>query len=556
MRRWLIPGIIIVLTLSVWGGPAEAARSYTITQTPAMPALVTMGSTGTLTYRITNTNSGGNAGERIYQVRFRLPGTGTTFSGTTAAPAGWTRTAYSTTSVTFRAASWGNAIVTGAFLDFPIVFVFRSTTVDTNETLRDIRAYNTTTTTGPPFTNLGSVTTNNPGSWTLKSLEVTSVQITDLTGTPITLLTAGTSFRLVMTVRNRSTATQTSIVSNPNPPTAVKTGTVTQTLTSTVYSPSPLTLAAGASGTITFTYSTLATDTGTIYFTAPVRNNTGTATSATATSPTLTVGIFKFTASITVSSSCRYSGQSFTVTMTLTNTYVENIINVTPTLSVSLAGAPLTLTSGPSPAAPNGPVPASGGTFAFTWVYAVTAAANGEAFTFDGTATGTGAISGTPRTTPASSSPSTKAGGYLVAVTSTNASSTNDEISWTFQNNGCAATNSVAIPIPAGWTWSGDTYSLVDSGVGTSVETWTVSGSNPVVFTAPVVADQQYVGGQGEYRLTFSTTPTATGPNAFTLTITDANGYAAAVPTSVTVNPFNTGGLNDVGTTIWQEQYR
>lgn len=559
MRRWLIVIGVLALVVGPWTGRAEAARSYTIAQTPAMPAQVAMGSTGTLTYRITNTNTGGNAGERIYEVRFRMSGGNSTFSSTVVAPAGWTRSAYSTTSVTFSANSWGNAIATGAFLDFPIIFNFRSTTADANETLRDIRTRYTTTTTGPPFTRLASVTTNSPGSWTLKSLVVTSFQITDLFGTPITTVSAGTSFRLVMSVDNRSTATLTSIVSSPNPPTAVKTGTVTQGLTSTVYSPNPLTLAAGASGTITFTYSTAAADNGTIYFTAFALNSAGTATSATATSPTLAVS--RFTANITVSPTCTYNGQSVTVTMQLSNQYAFNIITVTPTLTPSV-GAPVTLSSGPTPAAPNGPVPA-GGTFSFQWTYLLAGASPGQTFTFSGSATGTGQTGGNPTiTTPISTSLPVTAEDYIINVIpgQTNASSTNTEISWNIQNLGCSAIVSVAVVVPAGWTWSGDSYSLVDINAVTSVEIWTVSGSGPVVFTAPTVADRLYVSGDGEYRLTFSSTPPAAGPlpfsSPFSLTITHATGIVNARVAPVTVNPYGTSGLNDVGGLVWREDFR
>ncbi|MFZ5876406.1 MAG: hypothetical protein ACOYXU_08360 [Nitrospirota bacterium] len=562
MRRWTTSGIVVVLTLAFWSGLAEAARNFTAAQTPAPNAPVTMGTTGTLTYRITNANTGGNTGERIYEVRFRVGGGGrrggggatSTFSSSTAAPAGWTRTSYSTTSVTFRANSWAAAIVTGSYLDFPIIFTFRQTTADTNELLRDIRARYTNSTGGPPFTDLGSDTDSNQGGWTLKALAIT-LQITDTGGAPITSLIAGSSYRVVMTVTNSSTATLTSIVSVPNPPTQTASFTgAAPSYSSTVYSPNPLTLAAGATGTITFTYTTSPTAYGTVFYTAYARNNSGTATSATAVSPTLYVGLF--IATVTVSpSSCLYSGQTFTVQMLLTNNFGYNITGVTPTMTVPLAGTALSLTSGPTPA--TGTVTGGGGTLPVTWTYQVTATANGETFTFDGAATGTGG--GGPRTT-SRSSPSTKAGGYSIAVNQTNAASTNDEISWGFQNNGCAATNSVSVNIPAGWSWAGgseDSYSLVETGVGTSVEnTWTVSGSGPVTFTAPTATDRQYVGGQGDYNLAFSSTPTTAGPSVFTVTITDAAGYASAVPTTVTVNPFNFNNLNDSNGLIWQEQVR
>jgi hypothetical protein len=566
-------GFLIIL----WQTSAEAARSFTVTQTnPAPPAPVTMGTTVSFTFRITNTNTGGNSGERIYEVRFRLPGTGNTFSSTTAAPVGWTRTAYSTTSVTFRASSWNNSIATAGngpttFMDFTLVLVLRTTSADTTETLRDARSSYTTTTTGPPFTRLSRVTVSNPGSWALKSLEITSFQFTDLSGNPVTSVVSGTSFRLVMTVRNRSTVTQSSIVSNPPSPTPVKngaggtTGTVNESLTSTVYSPNPLTLASGASGTITFTYSTNSNDDGTIYFTANARNNSNNATSATATSPTLDVS--RFSAGITISPACAYNGQNITVTMLLTNGFPYNIINVTPTLNT--AGAPVSYVSGPSPSSPNGPVPADG-TFTFTWTYQISGGTIGQTFNFTGSATGTGQTGGNPtRTTSTSTSNTARRGGYNITLTLTpdqvDASSTNQELLFSVENQGCANVNSVSIAIPSGWTTAGDNYSLIEqAGSNPPLEdTWTVSsvpGTNPVVFTAS--------GGQlpldlaspksGDFAIVFSTTPATNTVDTFNVTITDANGTPLTKSGgSVTVNSFNTapGGGNYTRTQILQENF-
>lgn len=565
MRRFIATGIVILM-LGAWSERADATRNFTGVQTPAPNAPVTMGTTGTLTYRITNSNTSPNTGERIYEVRFRMSSGRSTFSSTVAAPTGWTRTAYSTTSVTFRANSWANCIVTGSYLDFPVIFNFRQTTADTNELLRDIRARNTTSTGGPPFTLLGSDTDSNQGGWTLKSLTAT-FQITDTSGTPITSLVAGNSYRVVMTVTNRSTTTQSSIVSvgssNPGPPIQNTpapgfTGTLPSP-SAPAYSPNPLTLAAGASGTITYTYTTVSTAYGSVYYTAYARNNTSTATSTTATSPTLYIGLLTATISVTPSL-CRYSGDSFSVQMLLTNRYAFDITGVTPAMTVSLVGAPLTLTSGPVFTPSSTTVTGNGGTLTVTWGYQVTAAASGQSFTFDGSAAGTG--SGQPRSTSASSLLA-KAGGYLVSANQTNGSSTNDEISWTFTNNGCAATDSVRIDIDtaSGWVWGGgseDTYSFVDTGAATSVETWTPSGSDPVTFTAPAAADRQALGEDGDYRLAFSNTPTvAVSTNyTFDVRITDANGFSVTVPAMITVDPFSTGSLNDANGLIWLEEFR
>ena len=573
--------------LGMWQTSAEAAYSYTSAQTDPTPVQYTMRSAVTANFLITNTNTNPNTGARIYQVRFRLNTYNTTFPSTIAPPAGWTRTAYSTTSVTFRASSWANAIAVGSNLNFVILMTAGYSSADVTQHLRDVRAYYTTTTTGPPFTNLTSVTLNSGtsiGSWTLKSLEVTSFIITDLSGTPISTLTPGASFRLVMTVANRSTATLSTITTNPNPPTAVKTGTVTQALTSTVYSPNPLTLASGASGTITFTYSTNATDSGTIYFTAFARNSVNSATSIMATSPTLAMGQFNagiaVTTSPATSPTCGYFNANLTVTMTLTNNFSQNIINVTPSALVVSVGGQVTLVSGPTPAAPNGPVPSGGGTFNFVWVYQITGSPSGSTFYFTGSANGTEQTggSGTPVGTQTVNSNTVKFGGFTPQVnpTSINANSTDQEMTWSITNNGCADAKQVQITAPAGWGLPDtDSYSMIEQynppNPGTNPidpieDIWTVSGTNPVVFTATILPPSAstnvlpLVGispKDGTFNLVFPTTPSSTGTSTFQITITDTNNASVTRTTDVTVNAFNSGspGPNSNNTGATREDF-
>ena len=148
MRLFLLC-IFGVLSFAV--NDAFAATSFSSAQAPALGTQLNMGSAQSLTYAITNTSTGGNIGERIYEMRFRI-GTGSLFSSSTAAPAGWTRTAFSGTSVTFRATSWANTIaVGGASVSFTLALAMRSTTANVNETLQDMRGSFTTTTTGPPI---------------------------------------------------------------------------------------------------------------------------------------------------------------------------------------------------------------------------------------------------------------------------------------------------------------------------------------------------------------------------------------------------------------------
>jgi hypothetical protein len=560
MRR-VLPQLLLapvaLFGLLLWQSPAEAARSHSVTQTvPAPPGNFDMGTTQNITFRVANTSTGGNSGERIYQMRFRLS-SGSTFTTATAAPAGWTRSAYSTTSVTFRASSWANAIPVGTPTDFTLTILMRTTTQDaTTERLRDSRAYFTNSTTGT-FNYLGRQTVNSPGSWQLRALSITSFLITDCAGTAVSSIAAGSNFCLIMTVKNISSTTLSTIVSVANPPAATKTGTVTNTLASTTYSPNPLTLARSASGTITFRYGTAAGDSGTIFFTAIARNasGTGSATSRSAVSPTLSISLFG--ASLAVTPTCQYRGYTITVTMTLTNGFPNPIINVTPTLTPSV-GAPVTLLAGPTPAPPNGPVPANyAGNFVFTWTYQVDlAAAIGGTFSFSGFATGAQTPPGTSRTSLTSTSSAVRVGGFNVSInpSTTNATSTDEELTWTVDNQGCADVNQVAITVDPGWTPSGDSYSVVNNTLDVLVETWTVGGTT---FQAPNATDRLPVGNSGDFLLGFSNTPAAAETSMFRVRVTDTAGQFRDVDTPVTVNPFDAstpGQSNYTGTGLWREE--
>ncbi len=508
-----------------------------------------MGSTQTLTYTITNTATAPNNTERIYQMRFRL-NSGSLFNASTAAPAGWTRSAFSTTSVTFLASSWANAIPVGSSKSFSLIINMRTTSQDaTTERLRDMRGYFSTTTTGPPFTNAGSLTTGSPGLWVLKSLSITSFQITDTLGNPISAISGGTSFQVRMTVKNVSNTTRT-VTSNPTPPTPNKVGTVTQSLTATTGS--PLNLAAGVSGTIIFTYSTVASDNGTISFTASAQN------SASITSSVKTTGalsVSSFVASIAVLPTCQYSGSNVTTTMTVSNgSLLFPVTAVTPTLT-PVAGAPVTLVSGPTPASIASI--AASGSGSFTWVYQVNSVGTTNPFTFSGSATGT--RNGSTVTSPNSTStPGTTRGIFVATVnpTVTNAGSGSVELTFDIANSGCASVNSVAITIPAGWTYAGDAYSLVNLTSTTSIETWTVAGANPITFTAPNVAGQLPVTFNGDFSLVFSATPAAATTSVFNVRVTDANGAFLDIPLSVTVNAFKSGTLNSATSKAWREDFR
>lgn len=542
------------------GGGGGGGADFSVTQvSPASGSDVLMGDTVPFVFQIRNLNS--SSGDRINEVRFRLPSPGSTFSSTTAAPTGWTKSASSASSVTFQANSWSNTIRGGNTLNFTLILVIRKTDRDVTETLDDVRARFSDGDGGGGWGGGGwggsdaTQTIDNPGSWRIKALKV-AFQITDTSGNPITAIHSGGTVRLIMTVTNRSTVTQSSIVTNPNPPTRNQSN-ATATHASTQYSPSPLTLPSGATGTITFTYtvslSGSATN-GSVSFSANARNSSGNATSTSTTSIALAVS--NFTASMTVTPTCAYIGQDITVTMTLKNSFsTGNITNVTPTLT--LTGAPVTKISGPTPAAPNGPVAAGGGTFVFSWTYRATGGNAGDTIGFAGTASGT--RSSSTINTPANPPPATVVlGAYSVtmAPTETNASSKNQAVTWTFVNEGCAAVNSVSIAYPAGWSYGGDAYSLVENSADNFIETWSASVANPVVFTAPSAAARLMLGGTGAFRLVFTGTPPTTGASSFTLTITDANGGADTRVVPITVNAFNSDGLNNANTKSHREEFR
>jgi len=561
IRQFVI--ITAVFVVCFWNVSAEATRQFTSTQTNPVPTPeFDMGSIQPVTFRVTNTSNGTNATETITTVRFRVSGTYTTFSNTTVAPAGWTRSAYSTTSISFTANAAANRIPSSGtnYKDFILVLIMGTSTVDRNDLLSSVRATFLRTTGGT-----STVTNTNQGAWTLRSLSITSFTITDCAGAPIGSIPAGSNFCLVMAVRNISSAAQNNIVSNPNPPTVTSAGISNATRNQapvTTYNPSPLNLAVGASGTITFQYATNANnDDGTISFTATVRNG-ATVTSRSAVSPVLVIS--KFIAAITVAPTCQYNGQNIAVTMTLTNGLTYNIINVTPTMNPT-AGAPAVCPTPPVPL--NGTVPLNGGTLIFNWVCQVNGGNPGDAITFTGFAQGTGQTGGNPtRTTAVTVSPPVRRGGYnpIMTPANTNAGSTLEELSWTIVNQGCAEVNQVSVTMPGGWVWNADSYSRVQESAGNYIETWNVSGggSNPIVFTAPNPVARypnSPVPLDGEFRVVFTATPAASGMNNVTIRVTDENGQWEDNVRQIMVDPYDNtvpGQGNYTGTGSWSEVVR
>ena len=587
MKR-MIFGLIGLIAI-LWFAPAQAARSYSAAQTSPTPTpgQFDMGTTQSITLSVTNTSTGANSDERLYQVQFQLsttacsptPCTNTVFSSATTAPAGWTRTAFSGTSITFKANSFADALgstaqspnVSPTTNSFTLVLAVGTFTADLSQTLSKVTARLS------PNTNFGGSHAVNCtsgsclGSWKAMSLQITSFQTTDLSGAPIGTVIAGTSFKLAITVKNISTVTQSGItIANL---TSVRTGSWQGSSPNCgSATPASLTLASGVSGTITYTCTTNANDSGTVYFTANARNGTNTATSRTATSNTLACG--NFTAAVKINGSgagsCVYLNGSMTVTMDLTNGFSYSITGVTPTLTPP---GVVTLVSGPTPASVASIGANSTISNAFTWVYTFSGGAAGTNYTFTGTATGTASGGGGGlRTTPAGSATVTRGGYEPVSVSnsSTNASSNNLELSWSMTNRGCADVSSVQITLPGGWTYGGDSYSLIEQNnppnpSNSSIEdAWTISGTNPILFQAPASPPNPnnnwpLVGASpknAEFHLVFSNTPSTIGSATFTLRVTDTNGTFMDLSSVITENAFGSGTLNRTQPKIWREGFQ
>jgi len=579
--------LALFVALAAASIPARAMRQYTITQTsPAAGGEVDMGSTQTLTYTIANTATAGNAGERIYRVRFRLNGTctgggctATLFSNTSAAPANWTRTAFSTTSVTYTANAWANAIPAPPSpnsLSFSVVVTAGKSTQDRTETLRDVRAYftvDTNFTNG--ITNAGSITTPAPGgtSWILQSLQITGFQTTDTSGVAVSAIAAGTTFRVVITVKNISVATLNGIVANPSPPTATKVGSWTGgspacSLTST--SPSPLNLAAGASGTMTYTCTTNPADSGTVSYGVTDVRTGASVTSRSGTSNVLSVS--PLSVGIAASgpyagdATCLFSGDTAKFVMTVTNNTGAPLTSITPS-ALTRGGTNTTIGAFTGPTAACTLPLANGGSCTYTWTAPVTIVgsypASGAKPTFlvsgSANATNPGAI-----TSPTVSSPPQDVDGFVISVspTTTNTDSGNQQITFSVTNRACDNLNRVAITVPGGFVYGGDGYSLVNDNSGTGVpnESW---GQAITTFTAPLnnapAADPGRIpnnGSSGDFSLVFSSTPSAAGTYTFSLDLTDENGVTRNRTADVPVSVFNTGTINAVNPATWREVFQ
>jgi hypothetical protein len=252
------------------------------------------------------------------------------------------------------------------------------------------------------------------------------------------------------------------------------------------------------------------------------------------------------------------------MTLRVTNSTAVTITSVAPAVAPPFTLNPL---NGASTSSLTGPAPASvaslapGASANFVWTVVVTGTVpvpptTSPNITVSAAVTYT---SGATVTTPTTSSIKS-VDDYVVNInpTSTNASSANQELTWTVTNRGCANVNSVAITVPAGWTFGTDGYSVVADSTCTDIDTWTLASTT---FTAPNAAGQTKVSApptfcDGNYSLLFSATPVTTGPSTFTVRVTDSNGAFVDHTTPVTVNAFDPTGPNLTNPSTWREIFQ
>lgn len=323
-------GLILALLVKVQ--PAEAARSFTVQELNApQPVEVTMGDpAGTaLTYRITNTNTGGDVNKKIYRLRFTAPA-GFTFTGASALPAGWAvNGALPAQTITLQTATpCVNCIIStgagGVPMDFTLTLgAIPAAAQDSVSTVSVQSRYDS----GQNKANNGQTFVTRRSLKAALVAYVPSQCTPDCTNwgstcpaTPSIAVTGTHSLALI--VQNQSTSTWTGIISNPNPPTAV-------------YSwagggpaftgPASITLAPGACNVVVWTV-TMPGKTGTVYYQARARNSTGAATSQLVTSNTVVVA----SPAAALQQTCVFPGETTTVTMTATNNGSTTLTNIRP----------------------------------------------------------------------------------------------------------------------------------------------------------------------------------------------------------------------------------
>lgn len=543
--------LILLIGILLCTSDAWAKKSFS-TSLVNTPVVVTMGDpAGTsLTYRIKNTNTGGDLGKSINKMEFDLNAP-YQWSATTVAPAGWSITTLTSTKIVFTvtADTIPPKIATGSTQDFTLILAaIPSGAQDSTDNLKSVKA---TYDDGKPPINGSTAFT----SWTRKSLSIDSFTAVD-NATGLSASTPGSTLTVTLTVTNRSTSNWTGIVSNPQPPTA--TIALSPTTTVTTSSNPSINLNAGQTGPLVWTYTIGSSCTvsnppsGTVSFSVTnVQNSTNVATSKSSTSNTVDIGCFN--AAFEPFNTCATSGDTMTVRADLTNKFGNDITSATPTLTTG-GTATMTRVSGPTPASTT--VGKNGGIATVTWSYTITGNP-GNTYFFTVSATGT--LQSTPAkpvTTPVATS---SAGSIFVPPSLQQATPiTTDRfqmvtVLFTLTNSFCSNTiEKVGIGLPSN-AWAYQDSSALINNSGAIIEDWTstISGST-VSFTdgTPMGANGL---GSGNFSIAFTQIPSAQGTYNFSTTITKNDGTILSGSVIVTVG--GTPGPNLSNPKLFKENY-
>jgi hypothetical protein len=536
--------LTILLIWMIWWlmptADAFAKRQITVTAV-GMPSDVIMQTPSTTApIQITNSNTGGDTAQ-VNSVQFNLLAGYTWNIGAIVPPSGWT-VSQSGNNLIFTTTT--NAIPLNQSLIFNLVLgtIPQSNQDVLNEAwlTKVIGNYDA----GPPPAN-----NNSPGiAWNRRSLLMTLVA----SPTSVSASVPNNTIILTMTVTNRSSATQSGIVSNPNPPTMTTTAsgfTITRTAGPT---PATLSLPTNQFNTITWTYTvTLApgktcpqATPGTVTFTAQATNGAATSGAAITSNP---VSVGCFIASLSVSS-CAAPGDTVTVTTTafnFNNSDMTNLRSATLTKDTINSTASGTATCGAPTYSSTTAKANNGSSPTITWSCTLPSTASaGQTYIFQGQVTGTLAVAGNPSyTTPlASSNTLTFTSGSVTATpypTTVSAGSDNVLITWTVTNGGCGGSplTSVGISLPSGWIY------LLNASIVNGTDDWadTTSGS-PTGLVTYSAGTPMPLGANGSFSIVFLQVPTTSASYVFTVSATNGSG-TQVIPTTVTVGPAATGGV-------------
>ncbi len=554
-HEWSFLFLVAGFALLVCAPTVQAARRITVTAV-SMPTDVVMQSATTyVSVKVTNSNTGGNTGQNINSVQFTAAAGYTWNIGAIVPPAGWRVSGSSTTT--------------------KLIFTTTSNTVPPKIAVNQSQTFNLVLgaipTAGQDALNTswlsqviakydsgGNTKKGNPFTWNVRSFYMT------LVASP-SAATKGTIITLVMTVTNRSSNTQSGIVSNPSPPTKNLPASGFSVTQQTGPTPASLSLAPNATNSITWTYLVGVTGSncptgaaGTVSFTAQARNSTGSATSGPAiTSNTVSLGCIIAGVSIP---SCGISGGGFTITMTVYNyntggivSPLSNAIWQTDTSSTASGAATCGSPTYPSPnsvPAATAGSPPTPGTNTITWACLLPSTAlSGQTYIVDGQVTGFYTGNSTSYTTPWAVSNTLT---FVPATTSVvpnpstiSAGSTNVLIAWMVTNGGCSSQSIKNVQITAPTTdW---TY-LASSEVVNGAYDWTdsLTQASPAQVTY-FAGTQLPLGGTGEFDIVFSLVPSTPNSYIFNVVLTDASNNQTTIPTTITVGPVAAGGTTDSG---------